>query len=130
MVFGNLFGRGERKAQAIHVTHETIDASEHPEVLAQVRSMLEAQGIDLDALTGGTAIQMGQPMDPADAERYRQSMLGMLGSLGIDASAAAGPAPGADDVVTSLERLVRLRDAGALTQAEFEAQKARVLGGD
>jgi hypothetical protein len=32
-----------------------------------------------------------------------------------------------DDVIADLERLTRLRDAGALTQAEFEAQKARLL---
>lgn len=32
-----------------------------------------------------------------------------------------------DDVIADLERLTRLRDAGALTQAEFDAQKARLL---
>ena len=40
------------------------------------------------------------------------------------------PAPVAqgNDVIAQLERLVTLRDAGALTDAEFEAQKARILG--
>lgn len=37
-------------------------------------------------------------------------------------------APSADDIVLRMERLARLRDSGALTQAEFEEQKARVLG--
>lgn len=32
-----------------------------------------------------------------------------------------------DDVIADLERLTRLRDAGALSQAEFDAQKARLL---
>lgn len=34
----------------------------------------------------------------------------------------------ADDVITKLERLQRLRDAGVLTQAELETQKAALLG--
>jgi hypothetical protein len=31
--------------------------------------------------------------------------------------------------VAELERLVKLRDSGALTDSEFEQQKARILGG-
>lgn len=39
------------------------------------------------------------------------------------------PRPAAGDpVIVALERLVALRDAGVLTQEEFEAQKARTLG--
>ena len=33
------------------------------------------------------------------------------------------------DTIEALERLTRLRDSGALSEAEFEAQKAAVLGG-
>ena len=33
-----------------------------------------------------------------------------------------------DDVIAKLERLAHLRDAGVLTQAELEAQKAALLG--
>lgn len=33
------------------------------------------------------------------------------------------------DPIGDIERLVKLRDAGALTPEEFETQKARVLGG-
>jgi hypothetical protein len=33
------------------------------------------------------------------------------------------------DSVAALERLAKLRDSGALTEAEFEQQKAKVLGG-
>jgi hypothetical protein len=43
------------------------------------------------------------------------------------AARTAVPAP-AQDPVERLERLVKLRDAGALTPEEFEAQKARILG--
>ena len=52
------------------------------------------------------------------------------GSL-ADAAAPAGttsPSQGAPRTTTELERLAKLRDDGVLTEAEFEAQKARVLG--
>jgi hypothetical protein len=35
---------------------------------------------------------------------------------------------GDDDSIAELERLVKLRDSGALTDAEFEQQKAKILG--
>lgn len=159
MGLGRLFGRGKDDDEGIgipgvgdtpaappvtsaevHVTSRTVDVSDNPEAVDAVMDLLKAQGIDLGSLPSGATIQMGQPMDPADAERFKQNMLGMLGSMGIDPSAAAGAAPhipitpplgddGVDDVVASLERLVKLRDAGALTPEEFEAQKARILGG-
>lgn len=125
----------------VHVTSQTFDVSDNPQAVDAVVDLLKAQGIDISAMTSGAAIQMGQPMDPADADRYRQNMLGMLDSMGIQPPPAAfqsvpgadgTPAgvndPGVDDVVESLERLVKLRDSGALTDAEFEAQKARILG--
>jgi hypothetical protein len=43
-------------------------------------------------------------------------------------AAASGSASGGDSVA-QLERLAKLRDSGALTEAEFEQQKARILGG-
>lgn len=149
MGLGRFFGRGKDPDDGgigipgagdaeVHVTTHTIDASDNPEVIEQVTDMLKAQGIDISAMTSGATIQMGQPMDPEDAERFRQNMLGMLGSMGIEAPGAgptfgavpppAIPDAGVDDVVESLERLVKLRDAGALTPEEFEAQKARILG--
>ena len=42
---------------------------------------------------------------------------------------APAPAPsGGGDNVAELERLAKLRDSGALTDAEFEQQKAKLLG--
>ena len=44
--------------------------------------------------------------------------------------APAAPAPsGMDDKLAQLTQLGSLRDSGVLTAAEFEAQKARILGG-
>lgn len=49
------------------------------------------------------------------------------------AGAPAPPAPepsagGGDDALAQLERLAKLRDSGVLTDAEFDQQKARILG--
>ncbi len=40
----------------------------------------------------------------------------------------APAAPAGDDMITQLKKLGELRDAGVLTEEEFAAQKARVLG--
>jgi hypothetical protein len=41
---------------------------------------------------------------------------------------APAPEPCGGDHIAQLERLAKLRDSGALTDAEFEQQKARILG--
>jgi Short C-terminal domain len=40
-----------------------------------------------------------------------------------------GSTGGGGDRISQLERLARLREQGALTEAEFQSEKARVLGG-
>ncbi|GAA4731384.1 hypothetical protein GCM10023350_13430 [Nocardioides endophyticus] len=42
---------------------------------------------------------------------------------------APGPAASSDDLIENLQRLGALRDQGILTDAEFEAQKAKLLAG-
>jgi hypothetical protein len=59
---------------------------------------------------------------------------GEVRPAGDAAASAAAPAPSSGggsggDSVAELERLVKLRDSGALTDSEFEQQKARILGG-
>jgi hypothetical protein len=51
----------------------------------------------------------------------------------VPGSGGFAPAPsptagGGRDSIAELERLAKLRDSGALTDAEFEQQKAKVLG--
>lgn len=41
----------------------------------------------------------------------------------------ASSAPAADDLLDRLERLAELKKQGVLTEAEFEAQKAKILAG-
>jgi hypothetical protein len=45
-----------------------------------------------------------------------------------EGSRQRSPADSGTDVVSQLERLANLRDRGVLTEAEFQAQKARILG--
>jgi membrane protease subunit (stomatin/prohibitin family) len=43
--------------------------------------------------------------------------------------AAAPAAPSQDDKLAQLQKLGELKTAGVLTEAEFEAQKAKILAG-
>ena len=46
-----------------------------------------------------------------------------------DSGFTPAPAPpSGGDHIAALERLAKLRDSGALTDAEFEQQKAKILG--
>jgi membrane protease subunit (stomatin/prohibitin family) len=45
-----------------------------------------------------------------------------------EAAPAAAPAAAAPDPVAQLTQLAALKDSGALTEAEFEAEKAKILG--
>jgi hypothetical protein len=54
-----------------------------------------------------------------------------VGGSGFAPAPAPAPAPsggGGGDHLAELERLAKLRDSGALTDAEFEQQKAKILG--
>jgi hypothetical protein len=53
-----------------------------------------------------------------------------LGEAGAPAPAATpvAPAGGSSDYIAELEKLASLRDAGILTNEEFEAKKSQILG--
>lgn len=63
-----------------------------------------------------------------EGEKNKQRMY--QGGRGVPAAGApaAPTAPGAPSVTTELERLAKLHADGVLTDSEFEAQKARILG--
>lgn len=58
------------------------------------------------------------------AEVYTMRMQG-----GMTAAAASAAAPAAPSATEELTRLADLRDRGAITEEEFQAHKARLLGG-
>jgi len=51
-----------------------------------------------------------------------------VGGDGFVPAAAPAAADAGGDTVAELERLAKLRDSGALTDAEFQQQKAKILG--
>ncbi|MCW3838259.1 SPFH domain-containing protein [Sphingomonas canadensis] len=54
--------------------------------------------------------------------------IGQAMAGGIGGGAAAAPAGGGDDAFAQIEKLHKLMTAGAITQAEFDAKKAELLG--
>ena len=84
--------------------HDKVMLDESPE--AQQQAMLSGAGID--------PAQISQMV--AQAQQWQGQMPG------------AAPAAPQQDSVAQLEKLHALKEKGALTDAEFEAEKARILG--
>jgi hypothetical protein len=78
---------------------QTVDLSQNPEARAQVIGMAEAA--------------TGQDLD---------------GDGVVQKPGSAAATSGADDRIAQLERIAKLREQGVLSQAEMEAEKARILG--
>ncbi len=94
-------GGGTAQVHVVNVSGGDVD----PADLAQAVSMAEqTTGMDLDG--DGKVASGAAPVTPPTA-------------------AAAGD----DDRIAQLERLAKLHDSGALSDQEFEAEKARLLGG-
>ncbi|HSO52472.1 MAG TPA: SHOCT domain-containing protein [Actinomycetes bacterium] len=73
------------------------------------------------AVSGGVARrQQARAQESAEAEAWREQQA-------QPPPPVAAPPPPAD-LVTQLRELAELKDQGILTQQEFDAQKARLLG--
>src|SRR5690349_17049590 len=86
------------------------------------------------AVVGGVSKhQAAKAQQAADAEAQQQqaAMPAAAPQAAAEPPAAAPPAAPAagDDTIAQLERLAALKQQGILTDAEFEAQKAKLLGG-
>lgn len=100
------------------------DPEDHDKIIVdystagQEQAALSAAGIDADSL--------GDLMNQAAAlqQAALQAQQGQAGMPGM--TQPAGPAQ--PDPVGQLERLAALKEKGALTEAEFEAEKAKILG--
>jgi Short C-terminal domain len=73
-----------------------------------------------------------QAQDAADAEAYRQQQYDQQQAYPPQQAYAPPPqqaaAPAQDDTITQLQKLGELKTAGVLTEEEFAAQKAKILG--
>jgi hypothetical protein len=74
------------------------------------------------AVSGGVARrQQAKAQQAADAQAYQEQ----------EVAPAPAPAPAAapeQDTITQLKELAALKDQGILTEEEFAAQKAKILG--
>lgn len=84
--------------------------------------MASAQGQALAASLGSSAPPSVPPPTAAIVDQLRNAFPGA--HIEVDGSATGS---GPDERVAQLERLVALRDAGALTPEEFEREKSRIL---
>jgi Short C-terminal domain len=87
--------------------------------------------------TIGEGVTVPIKVDPNDPSKIaidwdsteRAPARGEVRSVGGSGFAAApAPSTGSDAHIAELERLAKLRDSGTLTDAEFEQQKAKILG--
>lgn len=83
------------------------------------------RGIARTAVVAGTATAVSNRVSRRQSERWAEQ----------DAQQYApppppqAPAPAPPDTFTQLKQLGELKESGILTEAEFEAQKAKILAG-
>ena len=89
----------------------------------QIEDALRDSGIDPD--------KKGQTIDASSVPGLQQKIAGILGKMMPVPNAGGfggGIAPPKQDPLDQLAHLDQQRDAGKITDAEFEAQKRRLLG--
>jgi hypothetical protein len=88
------------------------------------------RGVARTAVVAGTATAVSNRVSRRQAARWAQQ--GAPDPYGAAPAPEPPPAPAAaaagPDLVTQLKELAALRDSGVLTDAEFQTQKARILG--
>jgi hypothetical protein len=111
------------QAQVAQSTSHTIDLR-GTEAREQVEAVLRKHGIDPD--------KQGQTVDASTVPGLQQAILGALGMSGLKIPNAGGIGGGISapqvDPLAQVEYLAAKRDAGELSEAEFEAQKRKLLG--
>ena len=90
----------------------------------KIEAALEQHGIDPD--------KQDQTIDASNVPGLQEDILRALGDAGVQIPSAGGfgggVAPPPQDDVAQLEHLVKQRELGAITEAEFQAQKKKLLG--
>jgi hypothetical protein len=82
------------------------------------------------AMVGGVAYHAGKKVQEGREEDYDrdQRIAELEAQQAANAPAAAPAAAPQVDMVEQLEKLAQLKDQGILTEAEFDAQKQKLLG--
>lgn len=91
------------------------------------------RGVARTAVVAGTATAVSNRVSRRQANRWQQQQDAeyyhqqQYQEPPVQYVAAAPAAPAAPDPVAQLQQLASLRTQGVLTEAEFEAQKAKIL---
>jgi len=83
------------------------------------------RGVARTAVIAGTATHVSNNVSRRQANRWAQQDQAQY----EEAPPQAAPAPAGDDKLDQLQKLGELKASGVLTEAEFEAQKAKILAG-
>jgi hypothetical protein len=85
------------------------------------------RGVARTAVVAGTATAVSNRVSRRQARRWGAQDPG-YGYAEPEPAYAPAPEPEAPDPVSELKRYADLRDQGILTEEEFAAQKAKILG--
>jgi membrane protein YdbS with pleckstrin-like domain len=99
------------------------------DVVVHINTGAHAETITLEQVQDPKKLRDLINQTVADAKRYQveQGRTHVMVASSAPAAPAVAPAAGGD-LVEQLTKLAALRDAGVLTEAEFVAQKTRLLG--
>jgi hypothetical protein len=86
------------------------------------------RGVARTAVIAGTATAVSNRVSRRQANRWAQQG-GYYDEPAQQAPPPPPPGSSTDDTIARLKELAELKAAGVLTDAEFEAQKAKILAG-
>jgi Short C-terminal domain len=87
------------------------------------------RGVARTAVVAGTATAVSNRVSRRQANRWAQQDEAAYGEPQAYEAPPAPAAPSTEDKLEQLKQLGELKAAGVLTDAEFEAQKAKILAG-
>lgn len=86
------------------------------------------RGVARTAVVAGTATHVSNNVSRRQAGRWAQQDSQQQAAAPVAAAPPPPSAPSTDDKLAQLKELGDLKASGVLTDAEFEAQKAKILG--
>jgi hypothetical protein len=79
------------------------------------------------AVIAGTASAVAGGVNRHQQQKYANQDAGAEQAAAPPPAPAEAAAPSSDDLINKLKELATLKDQGILTDAEFDAQKAKIL---
>jgi len=86
------------------------------------------RGVARTAVIAGTATSVSNRVSRRQGQRWAQQEAQEAPQQQAPAAAPAPAAPGGESVIDQLKELGELKSQGILTEEEFAAQKAKLLG--